>query len=334
MVESSLIARQPQSVIPGLSARLEFFELLRRIERAQDQGPRLGEIGDRSHARLRIVQPADMAFAPREVVSVKQQRDVRKGPSITIVCRHFGLFAPYGPLSIHVTEHARNELIARRNQAFQDFAALLSQRLAILHYRAWAQLHVAVGHDHAAGNHFLTHLRQIAGAVPHSSMSRSIQRLRQSFPGAYLPERGSLRELQRMLTYFFDVPIHIAEHQGRWINDSGNPLQRLSRLGSTRIGQRFFDAQHILSIQIGPLPAPDYALFQRNSERLATLAHICHDFVRYRLVLDISLLIQTEPAMACRLGKAKLGSQGWLKPARAIHRQLVYQNNNQLGASG
>lgn len=313
--------------ISGLSARQDFFELLRRIERAMAETPRLGTYGDRSHHYLRIVQPADMGFASREVMDVRQRPALTSGrAALTLVCRHFGLFAPYGPLPVHMTEHARNELLARRNAAFQDLAAMLTQRMAILHYRAWSQLHVAVGHDRPRDNRFLYHLRQLAGITPAIPLNPHIQRLRQAFPGAYLPGRGSLRQLQILLTHYFAVPVNLFTGRGIWIEDADHQAcQRMGNLGATRLGRRFFDVQHSLVINIGPVSACNYRCFQRGSERLKALVRICDDFVRYRKVLDIHLLIQTSPAMATRLGQGKAGRCGWLKPGQALIDQRLYR---------
>jgi type VI secretion system protein ImpH len=315
------------ALIVGLSASQDFFELLRRIERATPQEPRLGTSGARSHRQLRIVQPADMAFAPREVADVRQRPSNNgNGPLVTISCRHFGLFAPYGPLPIHVTEHARNESLAKRNQAFQDFASILSQRMAILHYRSWAQLNVAVGHDRSAANPFLHHIRQIAGVTSKQALTPHVARVRTLFPGAYLPGRGSLQKLQEILTHYFSVSIRLEPHKGLWIDDSHNTEnQRMGKLGATRMGRRFFDVQHSLVVNIGPVSEPDYLNYQRGSERLQILVHLCHDFVRHRMVLDVNLLIQTTPEMACRLGKGNLSRHCWLKPGSALRIQSLYR---------
>ncbi|KFB99018.1 ImpH/VasB family protein [Trabulsiella guamensis ATCC 49490] len=310
--------------IVGISARQDFFELLRRIEWASHSDVRLGEPGQR---QIRIYQPADMSFAPREVADVRQPLgDDQTAEPVIIICRHFGLFAPYGPLPIHITEHARNELLARRNRAFQDFAGILSQRMAILHYRAWSQLHVAVGHDHKEHNRFKSHIHQIAGLLDETGINRHILNVREAFPGAYLPGRGSLRKLQEILTHYFSVPVRLTPHKGTWINDARNQeCQRMGYLGSTRIGKRFFDAQHSLSVAIGPVIGDEYLQYQRGSERLKTLVHLCHDFIRHRMVLDVSILIQTSPDMACRLRSGRLGKHSWLKPGTALTKRLLYK---------
>ncbi|NDJ56686.1 type VI secretion system baseplate subunit TssG [Enterobacteriaceae bacterium 4M9] len=313
--------------IVGLSARQDFFELLRRIERASPQEPRLGTPGDRSHRRIRIYQPADLAFAPREVADVRQPLGEQTPPApITIYCRHFGLFAPYGPLPVYVTEHARNELLAHRSRAFQDFAAILSQRMAVLHYRAWSQLHVAVGHDRETSNAFMTHVRELAGLAGQQHINVHVQRVRAAFAGAYLPGRGSLAQLQEILAHYFSVPVKVAAHQGRWIEDTHHRQnQRLGQLGETRLGRRFFDVQHSLTVHIGPVSGDDYLLFERGSERLKTLVCLCHDFVRHRMVLDINIIIQTSPEMACGLRRGRLGRHSWLKPGAALSVRPLYR---------
>lgn len=311
------------SEIKGLSNRQDFFELLRRIDRARQYEPRLGVSNDRSRERLSITQPADMAFASREVVDIEQ-----RPPQVLIKARHFGMFAPYGPLPIHVTEHARTEVIAKRNQAFQQFIGIISQRFSVLHYRAWSQLNAMVGHDHPAHkNPFLLHLWQSAGVSQRIAVNPHTQRLREAYPGAYLPGRRSLKQLNKMLAAYFSVPFKVTPRYAKWIDDGKNAdSQKLGRLGKTRLGSRFFDAQYGVHIQIGPLAAPQYQQYQRGSQRLQALVGICHDFMNHQLMLDISLLITTEPGMAAQLGGKSLSKDGWLKPKAGTFRQLVYQS--------
>lgn len=321
LLEQSRPSRPQASMIEGLSNRQDFFELLRRIERAQANAPRLGVVNDRSHERLSITQPADLAFASREVVTVEQV-----SPQVIIKARHFGMFAPYGPLPIHVTEHTRNEAIARRNQAFEQFVSIMSQRFAVLHYRAWAQLKSMVGHDHDdERNPFRQRLWQAVGAPPGGAGNPHVHRLRAAYGGAYLPARRSLNSLQKMLVAYFNVPIRISTGHAQWVEDGQqHHNQRLGALGKTRMGSRFFDAQYGAHILIGPLPAAQYQQYQRGSERLQALVGICHDFVSHQMVLDISLLVTTEPAMAMTLGNKRLSRDGWLKPESGTHQQRVY----------
>ncbi|GAA0325181.1 type VI secretion system baseplate subunit TssG [Morganella psychrotolerans] len=312
--------------VAGLSARQDFFELLRRIAQASPGLAADGVTDGENPCRLRIIQTADTSFAPREVADIRQSvNPVSKQTELTIWCRHFGMFAPYGPLPIHITEHARTELLARRSHAFQDFSSLISRRLALFSYRAWSQLHVAAGHDKSSRNAFQQRLDQIAGITPVLSVGQHIHRVRQAFPACYLPGRSILTNLQSVLTHYFSVPVRIQAHQGMWIDDPHNTTnQRMGRLGKTRVGKRFFDIEHSLSVRIGPVGIREYHLFQRDSERLKALVAICNDFVSHRRVLDVKLLIRTSADMAGHMGHSKLGRSGWLKPDGTIRIQSLF----------
>jgi len=313
---------------PGLSNRLDFFELLRRLERDGELGVRLGDPGERSAVDLRIVQPADMAFAPREVVGVEQYQQAGRPRSVVINCRHFGLFAPYGPLPVHVTEHARLEWLNRRNSAFQAFMALLSQRLAVLHYRAWAQLNVALSHERPGGNAFLGHLHHLSGVQEYVPENEHVRRVRTRFAGAYLPDRRGLKSLGLILTHYFDLPCRLTPRFARWIDDGeGAVRQRMARLGQTRVGQRFYDTQHSIKIKVGPLTASDYPAFQPGGERLAALLAICRNYVGSQLMFDVDLVINTHEEMSAQLGRAKLSQNGWLKTRQGYYTQKVFQQS-------
>jgi type VI secretion system protein ImpH len=319
-VKQTLTPDMQKPEIAGIASNQDFFELLRRIERAMSLHPLLGEPNDHSYRYLKLVQPADLSFAPREVASVQQ------ATRLTIMARHFGLFAPYGPLPIHITEFARGEWLTLRNDAYQDFIAILSQRFALLHYRAWGQMHTMIGHDRQPhANRFQRHLRQLVGVTESDSRLAQISHLRQAYPGVYLPGRGSLRQLQRMLSHYFDVAIQINARQPHWVGDGQHQqYQVMGHLGQTRAGKRFFDVQHGIQLVIGPLRCPDYQDFQRDSTRLKVLVAVCNDFTGQRLVLTVKLLIHTDAAMACKLGRFRLSHSGWLRPGTGIHSQTVY----------
>lgn len=58
--------------INGLSARQDFAEVLRRIERVSPDLAANGVVRGSRPARLRIIQTADTGFAPREVADIRQ----------------------------------------------------------------------------------------------------------------------------------------------------------------------------------------------------------------------------------------------------------------------
>ncbi|HEY3982433.1 type VI secretion system baseplate subunit TssG [Cedecea sp.] len=322
-----LKAKSPAVAFPGLSNQLNFFELLRRLERDGRLGVRPGSARERQVIGLEVIQPADLAFAPREVVSVTQ-RPARNAepPSLVVVCRHFGMFAPYGPLPIHVTEHARQEMLTLNNRAFQEFIALLSQRLAVWHYRAWAQTNVALGHERQRENAFLHRINQLSGVCDTGAGNIHVKRLRSRFAGAWLPGRTGWATLQQMLQHYFAVPITIQGRHPRWmLGDEAR--QRMGKLGQTRLGRRFYDTEHAARITLGPLGPPDYLCWQSGSERLAALLAICRDYAGQQILFDVDLHIINRPDMSSRLGQTRLSRDGWLKAESSTYKQNVFQQS-------
>jgi len=319
--------QMPEKPFPGISNQLNFFELLRRLERDSELAVRLGSARERQAIELQIIQPADLAFAPREVVSVTQRR-ARGGkpPALTLICRHFGMFAPYGPLPIHVTEHARQEMLTLNSRAFQEFLALLSQRLAVWHYRAWAQMNVALGHERLRDNAFLHRIHQLSGVDECGTTDTHIKQLRACYAGAWLPGRRGWSELQRMLRHYLSVPLAIQARHARWMRGD-KALQRMARLGETRLGKQFYDAEHAAKIVLSPLGASDYLAWQPGSEKLAILLAICRDYTGHQVLFDIELQIATRQEMSAHLGHARLNRDSWLKAANGIYTQNVFQQS-------
>lgn len=328
--------------IAGISKRQDFFELMRRIEKSMHALPRFCTRLECDLERLQIHQPADFSFASREVAALEQQVDNGK-LHISLALRHFGPFAPYGALPIEITEHIRQEKFISGHPAAERFLNLPVTRLATLYYRAWSQLKESVGHDRNDDNLFLLRLSNTVGVPPVSAASiasEPVRVLRQAFPGAYSYRRGSLPQLQKILTHYFSLPVQVRPRAGGWITplpSKGHKQSaaRLGRamLGEIHIGRCFFDAQHRIAIRIGPVSQHNYLDWRRGSRRLAELEQLIADFVGHRVVCQISLDIVTTPAMSMHLGQPMLGCSSWLKAASGIHSQLL-RNTNHIHPTG
>lgn len=302
-------------------AKMDFFSLLREIERRTPDAPRLGTSNDASSHRLSIRQNADLSFASREVAAVRVSAS-----HYDISVRHFGMFAPYGPLPIFVTEHARTEQLNHNSEAFCDFITMLTQRHALLWYRAWGQLQPMVGCDRPLpDNSFKQKLNQVAGITVDTKGPTSHTLLRQNWPAAWLPGRASWRDLQQMLTHYFSAPVQLFPFAGRWIRPMEyESAHRMGLLGSTRLGKGFFDAQHALRIEVGPLTSPACYDWQRGERKLLMLASMCQMFVRHQINIRIDLLMETSSSQTQAV-YGKLGRNSLIKPRNGILRQHVWQ---------
>lgn len=327
---SKFDAVQNLPVILDLSINQDFFELLRRIDRSWKDNIRLGDSNDKYPMKIRIDHPADMSFATREVVSVRQIHKYRNIlPSVYIESRHFGLFSPYGPMPIYVTEHARSEIILKKNKAFERFMAILSQRLAIFQYRAWAQLHVAVGYDKEKANPFKNRLDQLIGLGLPMYIMDHIAKLRRSFPGAYLIGKKSFFQLQKILSKYFQIPVSIIKNQASWIYDSdSSKYQKMGKIGNVRLGKRIYDVEHSATINVGPFFDISYEDFSKAQDKLNLLIDICNDFVNYLVKFNVYIIIKLNKGYSANLNKARIGNNSWLKPNDNMYKKLVYKINS------
>jgi type VI secretion system protein ImpH len=315
--------------ISGLSAHKPFLELMRRVEsHLADSGQVL-----RSRRRpqwLQLAQSAAMHFASTEVAQVTVMEPAplegRPEPSLQVIVRHFGLFAPYGPLPLHLTEHAMVERRFERNRGFEAFVNLASAEMTWLHYVASTAMHPVISAEQ--GRH--TFLQRVTGqpapALNAAGSARAgaahINACRFSFPGVYLGQQRSASVLRLLLETYFGVPIRLRPRSARWLHVAEAAQQR-RQIGRLRVGSRVRDAQTI-DIEVGPVEPEALDRWHRGAEATQAMAALVLDYSRGRLSPAIHLSVKTSPDMATRVGRMRLGKHAWVHPEQAVCRVTVY----------
>lgn len=336
----------PLRMTRALTPQRTFFELMRRVETLQRNAKaalRAERRPLRRPAWLRIEQPAAMHFASTEVSRVQIDMppfaspaapdDHDEPPHVTVTQRHFGLFAPYGPLPLHMTEHAMQEKRFERNAAFERFVNVVCGDLAWLHYVAWSAMHPVLGYERTR-NPFVERVTSLAyaRAADHDDTNNAdnaddphARACRAAFPGIYCAPRRSLADLQRMLRSYFGVALQVSPRHGRWI--AVPPAARdARRLGAWRMGARIWDVQHSLEIVIGPIEADAFYHWQRRAAAVAAVYAVVADFVDGRLYPVIKVQVRTRPELAGRVGGMRVGVDAWSRPNHALRTLTVYES--------
>lgn len=312
-----------------LSPQRTFFELMRRVEAWQWRQPTAG-----APFRLRrrpdwlsLEQAADMRFASAEISAVQLDAAAEEGgtPRVNVTCRHFGLFAPYGPLPLHVTEHALHERRLERNAAFERFVNLACGDLAWLHYAARAAMHPVLGYER--GRHpFAERVAALAGMPPSGAEERNHDAASCRFgtPGAYHAPSRSLTDLRKILAGYFGVPVRLMPRRGRWVplRGAGGPR----RLGRWRVGGRIWDAQQALEIRVGPIDAAEFCRWQRGAAAMLAMRAIAADFAAGQAAPVIQIQVRTRPELAGKVGRMRLGVDAWSRPGNALRTLTVYDS--------
>ncbi|MDN7592084.1 type VI secretion system baseplate subunit TssG [Burkholderia seminalis] len=317
-------------VTQALTPHRTFFELMRRVEMLERERSGAARRVRRSPAWLRIEQLADMRFASTEVDQVKidlpRLIEVDEHPCVSVIQRHFGLFAPYGPLPLHVTEHAMQELRFERNAAFERFLNVACGDLAWLHYIAWSSMHPVLGYERAR-NPFVERVTAMANASEPSRRNVTMDHAkacRCAFPGIYCAPRRSLADLQRVLARYFGVPLRVAPRFGRWIPVSCAPRGG-RRVGAWRLGARIWDVQHSMEIVIGPIEADEFYRWQRRSAAVMAVFTVVTDFVDGRIDPVIKVQVRTRPELAGKVGRMRIGVDAWSRPNHALRTLTIYE---------
>lgn len=326
-----------ENVARTLAPQKTFFELMRRAE-ALHRGNCATAKHGRRPAWLHLEQMPAMHFASTEVAEVKIDSDYSDPtafPEVIVKHRHFGLFAPYGPLPIHVTEHAMRERKFERNGAFEDFINLISGNFAWWHYCARSSMDPVLGYDYTR-NPFVARLTAHAH-VHDADYSKNIDRdvalhvqwCRQAYPGAYMSRSRPLSTLQRMLRTYFGVPLQLRPRRGRWI-PVRNKGQQSNRLGRWRLGSRVWDVQYALEILVGPLDAEALQNWRHGALGTRAMALIVADYAEGRIQPVVMVQVRTHPDLIGKVGKMRLGIDTWCRPDNALHTFTVYDSSQDL----
>lgn len=317
-----------------LTSRKTFFELMRRIEAIdvlKADPSAVGRQGRRLPDWLHLLQCAAMDFAPSEVAEVRIHCEDSEDPDAQVELwvhhRNFGLFAPYGPLPIHLTEHALAESLIERNFAFEAFVNLSSAGFAWSHYCAWSALHPVLGFDRPVHlfSERLANFAQAGDTDNAADLDGDARACRRAYPGLYMSPGRPFAALRRLCQRYFEIPVRIVPRRGRWLSVCGDSQNQGQRVGRWRLGSRVWDVQTSIDIELGPIDAPDFVRWQRGAAALHALMRVLQDYTDGRVSPAVHVRVRTTPNMGCRVGRMRMGADAWLHPGCATRRVTVYE---------
>ena len=282
------------------------FRWLRNIEAT---GANLLD-GEPGGLRTCIRQPAALSFAPREVAAVRGHT-TPEDTSVELTVRHFGFFAPYGPLPISTTEAALEQQISGAGPLLEDFANLFTTRPAIYFYRAWSQLAPVPSHERS-DDRFAARLASAVGLG--ASAHAVVRRARLAFGGLYLRPARSARDLARVITATLGWVAEVTACVTGRIEIARTSPQPRARLGRTMLGTCGFDAEHRIHIDIEVDDVATLDQWHASSDHVRELRILVDDYLDARKMFDIDLTTPCSDAAVARLGQVRLGRRGWLKP--------------------
>ncbi len=291
------------------------FQALRILEAHFADAPRLGESRRARQDQVRLGQVPELAFPPSTISAFKPGE---KGSPAQLTNRFFGYFGPHGPLPLHLTEYVRDRLRNHRDPTFVAFADMLTHRFMSLLYRAWSAGQPAPNFDR--GNDPLARkVASLAGFNGDNLQNRDAMPdlTRLSFAGHLSQGPKNAEGLVSILSAFFDVPVHVQQFVGTWLQlepDDQWVLGRTAGLGqSTSIGERVWSRASKFRIRIGPLRLEEYERLLPGDGSLERLQSIVRTYGGDTLDWDINLILAGEEVPRASLGRnVKLGHVSWI----------------------
>ena len=319
----------PAPFVPALAAAphaFEFYQVMRLLEAMHSARPRFGHSVRPAEDLIRLAQEPSVTHTPASLAGYEPGEDDRPD---RLLVHFFGLFGTDGPLPLHLTEYARDRQRNQHDPTFARFIDLFHHRALSLFYRAWADVRPTVSFDRPAQDRFATYVASLIGLGAASLRDRDAMPdlTKLHFAGHLAPQTRHAEGLGKIMSAFFDMPVHVETFVGAWLS---LPPADVTRLGagaataglgrSALLGGRIWTRQDKFRIVFGPLTLAQYQRLLPGGLSFHRLIPIVRNYVGDVLAWDVNLLLKHDEVPPVRLGQSgRLGWTTWLMPRRAEH---------------
>lgn len=292
------------------------FQALRIIEAHYQDAPRLGESRRPREDKVRLGQEVSLAFPPSTLTEFEPPQGNKPG---RLTNRFFGFFGPQGPLPLHLTEFARDRKRNHRDPTFVAFADMLTHRMMGLLYRAWAAARPAPSYDRG-DDPFEQKVAALSGYMGAGLEDRDDMpdMARRYFAGHLSSGTKTPEGLVAILSAFFNVPVHIQEFVGSWLELEPDDQWQLGQFGglgqTTSIGSRVWSRAAKFRLRLGPLKMSEYERLLPGGDSQRRLESIVRNYVGDTLDWDVNLILAGDEVPRAALGgNTRLGHTSWIR---------------------
>jgi type VI secretion system protein ImpH len=298
--------------------RFDFYDVLRQLERANPNSPRIGESAARREEFVDLGQDPYLEFPASTLASVAV-RDAR----VQIIVKFLGLLGPQGALPLATTEESLGWL-TMRDDAFPRFLDLFNNRFLQLFFRAWANARPIAQHDRPSQDRFIAYIGSFIGlGTPTFGNRDSVPDVAKlEFAGLIAPKAKSASRLKRLLSGLFDTKVEIEEFVGVWLSFAPEDCSTIGRkhagLGKDlMLGRSVFSVEDKIRIRLYVKNLAHYERFlpTERSDLARPLADAVFFYVGEELDWDVELAIPSGEVAPVKLGvSGRLGWTCWMSP--------------------
>jgi type VI secretion system protein ImpH len=302
------------ALLEGQTARMDFFQVLRLIENAHPQLPRIGSSLRPRDDAVRFGQDPGLIF--HASMLGRYTRASADGRA-RLAVNFFGLLGANGPLPLHLTEYVRDRLRHGGDATLLAFLDVFHHRMLSLFYRARASAEPAISLDRADGDRFSMFVGSMFGIGAPALRERDDigDFAKLHFAGLLANKARPASGLVSILRAYFRLPLHVEQFVGHWMR---LPPEIQSRIGRAGDGNRL-GASLLLGYD-------DYRRFMPGGDSLKRLLAWVRNYVGLTLDWDVRLILKKEERPPLRLGgTTRVGWSTWLAsvPARRDPDQML-----------
>ncbi len=309
-------------LLEAKAARMDFFQVLRLLENARPDLPRIGTSLLPRDDAVRFGQDPALIFHPTMLGQFTRASGDAKA---RLAVNFFGLMGANGPMPVHITEYVRDRLRHGGDATMLAFLDVFHHRMLALFYRARAVAEPVISLDRSDGDRFSTFVGSMFGIGAPALRERDAigDFAKLHFAGLLANKARPAAGLVTILREYFKLPFEVEQFVGHWmrlpseIQSSIGFQEDGNRLGSSlMLGRSVWDCQHKFRIVIGPVDYADYQRFMPGGESMQRLLAWVKNYVGLTLDWDVRLVLKKEQMPALRLGGAtRMGWSTWLASA-------------------
>ena len=296
--------------------RFDWLAVMRRLERAHPDKPRIGDSAARAQDFVTVSQNPYMEFPDSTIEAAGKDAAGRQ----RIVARFLGMFGPQGALPLTTTDEAYAWLRAR-DDAFPRFVDIFQSRFLALFFRAWANARPIAQNDRPAQDRFRDYVGSVIGLGVDWLKDRDSVHdfVKLEYAGLLAPRVKSSSRLRFFLTGLVGSRVEIEEFVGVWLTLDESERSRLGQqcgLGTDcMLGSSAFSVSDKFRIRVYVRDFAHYEQFLPGAPLAQQIADAVFAYVGDEFDWDLELAIPCGEARATRLGGgARLGWTGWMAP--------------------
>lgn len=304
--------------------RMDFFQILRLLENAHPDKPRIGASLRARDDAVRFGQDPSLAFEPTAVRGFAPANAAQRA---RLAVNFIGLLGPNGPLPLHLTEYARDRARNEGDQTLAAFLDVFHHRIVSLFYRARASAEPAISLDRPELDRFGDYVGSLFGIGSPALQGRDEigDFAKLHFAGLMANQRRPAAGLVTILRAYFKLPVALEQFVGHWMKIPLDGQTRIgrqdqgNRLGTSAVlGRKVWDCQHKFRLVIGPLDYEDYQRMLPGGDSMERLLAWVRNYAGTVLDWDVRLVLKRDQVPRLALGRRRLGWTTYLASAPAV----------------